>query len=223
MQTCSTNPHKLRHLARLHRPECREVRPQNTYIELRSVLKYIIPTAVVAAVVAAWFLFKPIRALFPDLANVRCYDHGVCVDDPTRLAEAMALRLQASTFIEHALGKVDHAPRVIFCTTSACEKWFGFRGNAAYSLGNRAVVVASRGWQPYFVQHELIHCVQVERIGGFRMWLSTPQWLIEGMAYSMSADPRRPLQPPWEGYRSQYEEWAKQGAPEELWLRARNL
>ena len=147
----------------------------------------------------------------------------MCVDDQTRLTEATALRQQASEFVERAVGKVDRAPQVIFCTTSECERWFGFKGNAAYSLGNRAVVVASRGWKPYFVQHELIHCVQVERIGGIRMWLSTPTWLIEGMAYSLSGDPRRPLQAPWERYRSQYEEWATQGAGKELWSRARAL
>ena len=190
---------------------------------MRDSLKYLIPIAIVAVAITAWFLFKPIRALMPELSNVRCYNHRVCVDDPARLAEATALRMQASNFIEYTLGSVERAPRVIFCTTSICERHFGFKGNAAFSLGNRAVVVSGRGWQPHFIQHELIHCLQVERIGGLRMWLSTPAWLIEGMAYSLSDDPRRPLQPPWEGYRAQYEEWAKQGASEELWARARAL
>ena len=190
---------------------------------MRGSIKYLIPIAVLTVVASIWLFFKPIRALLPELANVRCYEQGVCIDDPTRLAEATALRLQASAFVERAFGRVDRAPQVIFCTTEACERHFGFKGNAAFSLGNRAVVVASRGWQPYFVQHELIHCVQVERIGGFRMWLSTPTWLVEGMAYSVSGDPRRPLQPPWEGFRAQYEEWAKQSTGAQLWSRARAL
>lgn len=190
---------------------------------MRGSIKFLLPIAALTATAATWIFFKPIRALLPELANVRCYEHGVCIDDPTRLAEATALRLQASAFVEHALGNVDHKPRVIFCATDVCERHFGFKGNAAFSLGNRAVVVASRGWQPYFVQHELIHCVQVERIGGIRMWLSTPTWLVEGMAYSMSGDPRHPLQAPWESYRAQYQEWAKQSAGAELWSRARAL
>ena len=81
------------------------------------------------------------------------------------------------------------------------EKTFGFTGNVAYSVGDAAVVVSTRGWKPYLIRHELIHCLQVERIGGFRMILHTPTWLIEGMAYSMSDDPRHPLQEPWESYR----------------------
>lgn len=190
---------------------------------MRGSIKFLLPIAALPAAAATWIFFKPIRALLPELANVRCYEHGGCIDDPTRLAEETALRLQASAFVEHTFGNVDHKPRVIFCTTDVCERHFGFKGNAAFSLGNRAVVVASRGWQPYFVQHELIHCVQVERIGGIRMWLSTPTWLVEGMAYSMSGDPRHPLQAPWESYSAQYQEWAKQRAGAELWSRARVL
>ena len=52
------------------------------------------------------------------------------------------------------------------------------------------------------------------------MLFHTPTWLIEGMAYSLSEDPRRPLTEPWEAYRQQFEVWAIQGPPEELWRRA---
>lgn len=190
---------------------------------LRHAVKILLPLALVAIPAGAWFLFKPIRALVPELANVRCYQGGVCVDDPVRLAEAQALRTQASAFVEHAVGSVEHEPKVIFCATATCERWFGFNGNTAYSLGNRAVVVSTHGWQRHFIQHELIHCVQVERIGGLRMWLSTPTWFIEGMAYSMSEDPRRPLMEPWEEYRARYERWAAGASIKELWSLAKHM
>lgn len=127
------------------------------------------------------------------------------------------------SFVERWAGEFDATPRMIFCTTIACDERFGFKGNAAYNVGAKALVVSTRGWKPYYIRHELIHCVQVERIGGFRMLLHTPTWLIEGMAYSASEDPRRPLQEPWEAYRRSYEHWVSPVPPEELWSRAAAL
>ena len=53
------------------------------------------------------------------------------------------------------------------------------------------------------------------------MLLHTPTWLIEGMAYSMSEDPRHPLQEPWESYRTKYEQWASHTPAEAVWVRAK--
>jgi hypothetical protein len=173
--------------------------------------------------ISLWAFWKPIRALAPEWAGVHCYEGGVCTDDPARVTEALLLQSEAMSFVKAWAGPFEATPRMIFCTTAACDRSFGFNGNVAYNFGAAALVVASRGWKSYFVRHELIHCVQVERIGGFRMLLRTPVWLIEGMAYSASQDPRSPLQEPWEGYRRQYEEWARQVSPESLWLKAAAL
>lgn len=170
-----------------------------------------------------WTFWEPIRALKPEWVGVQCYEGDVCIDDSTKLHEALALRADAIEFVSGWAGNFDAKPRTVFCTTSACDRSFGFKGSAAYNVGARALVVASRGWKPYYIRHELIHCVQVERIGGFRMLLHTPTWLIEGMAYSASHDPRRPLQEPWEAYRRTFEEWSSKVPPIELWSRAAAL
>ena len=187
---------------------------------LRRKLKFIAAAILLAAPFATWALWKPIRALAPELAGVKCYAGDVCTDDPSKVAEAASLRREALQFVERKVGRFKATPRMIFCTTPRCEKSFGFTGNAAYSFGSASLVVSARGWQSYYIRHELIHCVQVERIGGFRMLFHTPTWLIEGMAYSMSEDPRRPLREPWESYRKEYELWAIQASPETLWQRA---
>ena len=179
--------------------------------------------ALLAAPLAAWALWKPIRALAPELAGVKCFTGDVCTDDPSKMSEALLLRQEAMQFVQQKAGGFKATPRMIFCSTPQCEKTFGFTSNAAYSVGSSALVVSARGWQPYYIRHELIHCVQVERIGGFQMLLRTPTWLIEGMAYSMSEDPRRPLREPFEGYRAQYEAWANQVSSETLWQRAAEL
>lgn len=194
-------------------------------------MKRQLPTALLSLAVAAvlftppalWAFWKPIRALQPEWAGVPCYEGGICVDDPAKLQQARELRSGAMSFVTGWAGRFEANPRVVFCSTVACDQRFGFKGNAAYNVGGLALVVASRGWQPYYVRHELIHCVQVERIGGFRMLLHTPTWLIEGMAYAASQDPRRPLKEPWEGYRQAFEDWARTVPPGELWSRAAAL
>jgi len=55
------------------------------------------------------------------------------------------------------------------------------------------------------------------------MWLAKPVWFREGMAYSLSRDPRRPLPPPLEGYRQEFETWYQQVGPGKLWQEAKDL
>ena len=190
---------------------------------LRTTIALLMAFAAFVSPIALWASWKPVRALAPEWAGVLCYEESVCTDNPTKVAEALALKQEAMSFVKAWAGQFNAEPRMIFCTTAACDDSFGFRGNAAYNVGAKALVVASRGWKPYYIRHELIHCVQVERIGGFRMLLRTPGWLIEGMAYSASQDPRSPLQEPWETYRKVYEEWAQKVPPEALWSQAAAL
>jgi hypothetical protein len=196
---------------------------QNMRRAIRHRLKYLALTILVAVPLGTWEFWKPIRALAPELAGMKCYAGKVCIDDPSKVKEALSLRREALQFVERKVGSFQADPRVIFCTMPSCERSFGFTSNAAYSLGTAGVVVSAHGWQPHYIRHELIHCVQVERIGGFRMLFRTPSWLIEGMAYSMSEDPRRPLGEPWEKYRNEYEQWALQASSDTLWQRAADL
>ena len=50
-----------------------------------------------------------------------------------------------------------------------------------------------------------------------------PVWFREGMAYSLSRDPRDPLPQPLQGYRARFDEWFKHVGPAELWAQARQL
>jgi hypothetical protein len=79
------------------------------------------------------------------------------------------------------------------------------------------------GWAPYYVRHELIHHVQNERLGSLRTWLFKPAWFVEGMAYSISEDPRSPLPARFEVYRSQFDAWYRAVGTEGLWSAAEAL
>ena len=54
--------------------------------------------------------------------------------------------------------------------------------------------------------HELIHYWQADHFGSLVLVTGRP-WLIEGMAYALSGDPRKILHEPFEGYREKFNEW----------------
>ena len=168
----------------------------------------VLVLAVAASLPAiTWATFKPIRVLAPQWVGLTCTPENVCVDDMARMPEALALRAEALGFVAARVGGIAQVPRFVFCSQPACAQSFGFTHQGAYHVGTSGVVIGPRGWQPYFARHELIHHVQMEHIGSLHALLFTPTWFIEGMAYSLSEDPRRPLPEPLEGWRGQFEAW----------------
>lgn len=186
------------------------------------MFKLIACLALLALPVAAWAFIKPVRVLAPELADVEC--HGrVCVDDLSRMEEATVLYEEAVRFVQVNVGELQTVPRAVFCSTQACSKSFGFTSANAYTVATVGFVISHRGWKPYFVRHELIHHLQNEHLGSLRNWLFKPDWFREGMAYSMSQDPRRPLPQPLQGYRSRFEVWFGQVGSSQLWSEAEHL
>ncbi len=178
--------------------------------------------ALVVLPFAAWAFVKPLRALAPQLEGLTCRG-SVCVDDPSRGAEALALYRDAVQQVQASVGTLDTMPRAVFCSTAACSEKFGFTAVLAYTVGTSAIVISHRAWRPYLIRHELIHYLQNERLGSIRAWLFKPVWFREGMAYAMSGDPRVPLPEPLEGYRSQFEIWLEQVGRARLWVEAERL
>jgi hypothetical protein len=144
---------------------------------------------------AAWALVKPMRVLAPQLEGLTC-DEWVCVDDTSRRAEATRLYRDALNFVETSVGTLHTIPRAVFCAKPACSDKFGFDEALAYDVGTVSIVISHRGWRPYLIRHELIHHLQNERLGWIRARLFKPAWFREGMAYSLSQDPRKQLPEP---------------------------
>jgi len=171
---------------------------------------------------AAWAFVKPLRVLASQLEGLTC-DEWVCVDDTSRRAEATRLYRDALNSVQASVGALHSVPRAVFCATPACSGKFGFTEALAYDVGTFAVVISHRGWRPYLIRHELIHHLQNERLGWIRARLFKPAWFREGMAYSLSQDPRQQLPEPLQGYRSEFEAWFKQVGPAKLWAEAEHL
>lgn len=187
----------------------------------RSHVVYALTGLLVALPIAAYALVKPLRVVAPALVpGVSCPSADLCTDDAARLGDARQLYRDGYARAAAAVGAFREAPRVVFCSTRACADAFGLGQRAALTLGNFGVVIAPRGWQTYFLAHELIHHRQAEVLGNLAV-VTKPRWLIEGMAYALSDDPRHPLAEPFEAWRTRFDAWHAALGGQPLWEAAR--
>ncbi len=169
--------------------------------------------------IAAWALVKPVRVLAPGLVGIDCQRQTVCVDDPSKLAAATALYAESQAFVAAKVGSAESAPRLIFCSTEQCAQSFGLGARSAVTLGLYGTVIGPRAWKPFYVRHEMIHHLQGERLGVLRLLLK-PGWLVEGMAYALSEDPRPQLMEPFETDRQRFRAWLGTMDSAAMWERA---
>lgn len=186
------------------------------------MLKRLLLIGVLLIPAAAWAFIKPVRVIAPELAGVSCSNEFICTDDASRHLEAAALYVEALHFVDSEIGSIEKKPRVTFCSTEACFQSFGLGKRSAATIGTFGIVISPRAWTPYYVRHEMIHHLQNEQLGMIKVW-HDPQWFIEGMAYSLSEDPRPKLSEPFEQYRSQFKDWYKQVGKKQLWTKASSL
>lgn len=174
------------------------------------------------APVAIWAFYKPMRVLAPEWNGVTCISAEVCVENFERWSEANVIYQAALNFVNASIGEVRSNPRVTFCSTAECFKAFGFHAPAkAKTIGVSGIVVGPAGWNEYFVRHEIIHHLQSEQLGVVGQWLK-PKWFKEGMAYSLSEDPRE-LVDPLASYRQEFDSWLRDVGREGLWQEAKKL
>jgi hypothetical protein len=191
---------------------------------VKTALKIVgcLALAASTAALAAWFLYKPVRLFFPGWTGAAsCLAPRICVEDSARYPEALRLYGEARSFVAKTVGPPRKPPRVVFCSTEECFHAFGFHSTAG-TLGRWGIVIGPRGWKDYYVRHEMIHHRQAEELG-FIAQNRDPDWLIEGMAYALSGDPRRPLLGRWEECRARFEAWYQGVGRERLWAEARKF
>jgi len=155
--------------------------------------------------------------LAPELvSNISCNSSVICIDNESRLSEAKILYDEAIEFVTNSIGEIEKKPQIIFCSTESCFKSFGFNKSTANTVGTSGIVISPRGWSYYYIRHEIIHHLQSEKMGVITQWRS-PKWFTEGMAYSLSKDPRKELKKPYQEYRKKFAAWYKKTGHNELW------
>lgn len=186
------------------------------------MLKRLLLIGLLCIPIAAWAFIKPVRIVKPELSGLSCINGTLCTDDVSRFREAAELYDEALHFVDASVGAIENKPRVIFCNSDACFQAFGFKKQAGVTIGTFGIVISPRGWKPYYLRHEMIHHLQNEKLGMIKAWRE-PNWFNEGMAYSLSEDPRPKLSEPFEQYRSEFEDWYRLVGKERLWIEAGNL
>lgn len=151
------------------------------------------------------FRVKLIRVLLPEAFDIHCWQN-LCVEDVEKRNDADQLLNNSIKRIEKQYGLVIGEPKIIFCSTKSCLQTFGMGKKAGFTFGVFGIVIAPRGWKDYYVSHELIHYWQAKNFGSLVL-IGGESWIIEGMAYSLSGDPRKRLADPFESYRSEFNNW----------------
>ena len=166
-------------------------------------------------------LIKPMRvALAHQLPFLSCQGN-VCVDDPQQQEKAQKLYNQAIQETQRQVGNFHSRPTMVFCSIGECAETFGMEKAAAKAVGNLGTIIAPRGWEEFYIVHELIHDRQAEEWGNLAM-LTEPKWLIEGMAYTLSNDPRPKLSPPFEQWRIEFKSWYRYHH-QDLWQASKRI
>lgn len=158
-------------------------------------------------------LYKPVRILFPEIFGVIC-EQNVCIDGSAQRETAVALFDAAKESLRTRHRLSIGSAKIVFCSTEKCQRAFGLGKKAGFTFGTFGIAIAPRGWTEYYLAHELVHYWQAETFGSFVLLKGEP-WLIEGMAYALSNDPREVLHEPFESYRQRFSEWYRlnQGIP----------
>ncbi|HFD32905.1 MAG TPA: hypothetical protein ENJ28_09410 [Gammaproteobacteria bacterium] len=178
---------------------------------------------ILAAPVAAWAVYKPMRVLAPSwVKGIVCISHEICIEEPSRYQEAKDMYHSALNHVSSVVGVFHKNPRIIFCSTEHCYNSFGFKKSSATNIGSSGIVVSPRGWEDYYLRHEMIHHRQAEEFGVFSS-LFKPEWLMEGMAYSLSNDARQQLSRRWQSSRDKFDKWLKEIGERNLWQEARKI
>jgi hypothetical protein len=185
-------------------------------------LKRLALLLLVVVPIVAWIFVKPIRVVLPKTQGMSCVSALVCVEDPETANSAMALYDEAFDFVTTNVTTLRSKPRLIFCSTDACANKFGLGARAALTFGKFGTVIGPRAWHAFLVRHEMIHYAQCEQLGVLKV-LRLPSWFVEGMAYSMSEDPRAPLDQPFEEYRSAFVSWYASIDKQLVWQAAKRL
>ena len=185
------------------------------------LLKRSLLVLLLALPLVTWVFAKPIRLLLPEQNGVLCAD-SVCVDDTERMHEARALYDSAHLHVCDKITPLKDRPLMVFCSTDACYRSFGGGPERAITYPRLGSLIAPNSWASHFTRHELVHALQAQELGAIRMMLA-PAWFREGMAYSVSDPPSHDMPPQFQGYRDQYESWAKGITKSELWSSASDL
>jgi hypothetical protein len=184
-------------------------------------LKLAALALLVATPALAWAVFKPVRILAPTLNGVTCVGQ-VCVEDPSRLAQAQRLQHDAVAAVARKLAPLEQAPLTVFCSTRQCYQSFGGGMERGATLFDWGVILPPESWVAHIVEHEYIHMLQAQQLGLLGRQ-QTPEWFKEGMPFLLSEPPGYDLPEYALPLVAQYQAWEQRIGRKNVWSAADGL
>ena len=147
---------------------------------------------IVMALLSGCSNVRAARLLLPEQFGLSRIDDGLYVetgaDDETRTKLITAVT-RAENAIRTAYGGVESRPVVNACITDACYASFGGMGSRAKIYGNY-ILLSPQGLDWHFLAHEWSHDEIRSRLTTMAWWRRLPQWFDEGVAVTISRDPK---------------------------------
>lgn len=131
---------------------------------------------------------------------------NVYIDDTSKSNKAIDMVRSAIDELSDKGFTYKKLPNVLFCFHQKTFSLLGFKKSAARSIGTYSIVLGPRADEVFYLKHELIHQWQAINLD-FNYVHDYSQWVVEGMAYYFSDDPRHPLDEPWETDRKTFGTW----------------
>jgi len=187
-------------------------------MNLFRALKRVGIVLLAAAPAVVWATFKPIRILAPTWNGVTCAGR-VCVEDPTRLDEALRLQRDAVEAVGRKLVPLTQTPLTVFCSTRPCYRSFGGGNERGATLFDWGVILPPESWVAHIVEHEYIHMLQAQQLGLLGRQ-RTPDWFKEGMPFLISAPPDHDLPDYARPLLDRYQAWEQRVGRDQVWQTA---
>ena len=145
--------------------------------------------AVLIALVIGSIRPGPHRAISPSSFGLTEIAPNIWTDAPERSEQLRRMVGQARTTVANFFGDTPPEPKVILCTTQACARDFGVRGNGL-SVARFAVVVSPGGLTRGTLTHEFTHARLHRRLGPRNLVRQPfPTWFDEGLATHVAQHP----------------------------------
>ena len=106
----------------------------------------------------------------------------------TQQKKLLKLIPKAQKYISDVWGKVTSKPTIYACSTKKCAKSLGI-GARAYQINNH-IILSPKAISKELIAHEWSHAELYKKVGGFFNWKKIPSWFDEGLAVSVSHEPR---------------------------------
>ena len=153
----------------------------------------LLTNALFAALILAAALPGTHRVIFPQSFGLTEISPRVWTDAPARASELRRLANRARNRVRDFFGDEPPKPTLILCTTRACARNFGIRGNGL-SIMDMTVMVSPGGLTLGTLTHEMTHNRLHRRMGLSNLIRQPyPTWFDEGLATHVAGHPR------WQG------------------------